>query len=59
VFLKSLKIPFIATLRDTQNYIRAADRGLGIFELAPSAVQIDLEQWKPLLKWVNSKRSMP
>ena len=59
VFLKSLKIPFIATLRDTQNYIRAAYRGLGIFELAPSAVQIDLEQWKPLLKWVNSKRSMP
>jgi chromosome partitioning protein len=59
VFLKSLKIPFIATLRDTQNYIRAADRGLGIFELAPSAVQIDLEQWKPLLKWVNSKRSLP
>jgi chromosome partitioning protein len=59
VFLKSLKIPFIATLRDTQNYIRAADRGLGIFELAPSAVQIDLDQWKPLLKWINSKRSMP
>ena len=59
VFLKSLKIPFIATLRDTQNYIRAADRGLGIFELAPSAVQIDLEQWKPLVKWINSKRSMP
>lgn len=59
VFLKSLKIPFIATLRDTQNYIRAADRGLGIFELAPSAVQIDLEQWKPLLKWINSKRSLP
>jgi chromosome partitioning protein len=58
-FLKSLKIPFIATLRDTQNYIRAADRGLGIFELAPSAVQIDLEQWKPLLRWVNSKRSIP
>ena len=59
VFLKSLKIPFVATLRDTQNYIRAADRGLGIFELAPSAVQMDLEQWKPLLKWINSKRSMP
>jgi chromosome partitioning protein len=58
-FLKSLKIPFIASLRDTQNYIRAADRGLGIFEMAPSAVQIDLEQWKPLVKWINSKRSLP
>ncbi|MDH5327506.1 MAG: AAA family ATPase [Gammaproteobacteria bacterium] len=59
VFLKSLKIPFIASLRDTQNYIRAADRGLGIFEMAPSAVQMDLDQWGPLIKWVNSKRSLP
>ena len=59
VFLKSLKVPFIATLRDTQNYIRAADRGLSIFELAPSSTQLDLEQWEPLIKWVNSKRSMP
>ena len=52
-------MPFIATLRDTQNYIRAADRGLSIFELAPSSTQLDLEQWEPLIKWVNSKRSMP
>ena len=59
VFLKSLKIPFIATLRDTQNYIRAADRGVGIFEMAPSAVAQDIEQWKPLIKWLNSKRSQP
>jgi len=59
VFLKSLKIPFVATLRDTQNYIRAADRGVGIFEMAPSAVAQDIEQWKPLIKWLNSKRSQP
>lgn len=58
-FLKSLKIPFIATLRDTQNYIRAEERGLGIFEMAPSAVAQDLEQWEPLLKWLRSKRSLP
>jgi len=59
VFLKSLKIPFIATLRDTQNYIRAADRGLSIFELPPSATTHDIEQWQPLIKWLDSKRSMP
>jgi chromosome partitioning protein len=58
-FLKSLKIPFIATLRDTQNYIRGEERGLGIFELAPSLVAHDLEQWEPLLKWLRSKRSLP
>ena len=56
-FLKSLRIPFPATLRDTQNYIRAAERGLGIGEMAPSAVQTDLEQWQPLLRWLKSKRS--
>ncbi len=58
-FLKQLKIPFLTSLRDTQNYIRAAERGLGIFELAPSAVAQDLEQWKMLTRWLNSKRSLP
>ena len=58
-FLTALDIPFVTTLRDTQNYIRAAERGLGIFEMAPSAVEFDLEQWQPLIKWLNSKRSTP
>lgn len=57
-FLKRLKIPRIATLRDTQNYIRAAERGVSIFEMAPSSVQQDLEQWKSLTRWLNSKRSI-
>ncbi len=58
-FLQSLKIPFVTTLRDTQNYIRAEERGLGIFELAPSSVTQDIEQWEPLLNWLDSKRSRP
>lgn len=58
-FLQRLKIPFVATLRDTQNYIRAAERGVSVFELAPSLVYTDLEQWQPLLKWLRSKRSLP
>lgn len=58
-FLSSLKIPFITTLRDTQNYIRAAERGVGIYEMAPSSVAHDLEQWEPLVKWLRSKRSQP
>ena len=57
LFLRSLKIPFIGTLRDSQNYIRAADRGIGLFEIAPSIVTYDLEQWKPIIRWLNSKRS--
>lgn len=58
-FLKKLDIAFIGKLRDTQNYIRAAERGLGIFELAPSSVYQDLEQWGTITRWLNSKRSLP
>ncbi len=58
-FLKSLKIPFLTSLRDTQSYIHAEERGIGIFEMAPSVVWQDLEQWQPLLRWLRSKRSFP
>jgi chromosome partitioning protein len=58
-FLKKLRIPVITHLRDSQNYIRAAERGLGIFELAPSATAKDREQWRAITRWVNSKRSQP
>jgi len=58
-FLKKLDISFIGKLRDTQNYIRAAERGLGIFELAPSSVSLDLQQWESVTRWLNSRRSMP
>lgn len=58
-FLRKLKFPYVATLRDTQNYIKAEERGVGIYEMAPSQVWQDIENWEPLVKWLNSKRSMP
>ncbi|MDH5765065.1 MAG: ParA family protein [Gammaproteobacteria bacterium] len=58
-FIKKLRVPYVATLRDTQNYIRAEERGIGIFEMAPSQVYQDLESWESLIKWLRSKRSMP
>ena len=56
-FIKKIKVPYVATLRDTQNYIRAEERGVGIFEMAPSQVAQDIEDWDPLVKWLKSKRS--
>ncbi|MDX1593004.1 MAG: ParA family protein [Gammaproteobacteria bacterium] len=58
-FLRSLEVPFVASLRDTQNYIRAADRGLSIAELAPFLVAYDRVQWAPLLGWLDSAASRP
>jgi chromosome partitioning protein len=53
------KLPFMTMLRQSQNYIRAAEKGLGIFELAPSKTYYDREQWEPLVRWLNSNRSLP
>lgn len=58
-FLDSLSIPFLTSLRDSQNYIRAAKQGLGIFELPDYEVRHDLEQWQPLLEWLGSEASLP
>ncbi len=58
-YLKHLRIPYIASLREAQNYIRSFQRGIGIHELPEYLAWPDWEQWEPLLKWLRTKRSMP
>lgn len=53
-FLGTLDVPVIAYLRDTQNYVQLAARGLTLWDVAPSRAQRDLEQWQPLLQWIDS-----
>ncbi len=53
------KLPFMTMLRQSQNYIRAAEQGLSIFEMAPHKTYYDREQWEPLLKWLISSKSLP
>lgn len=55
-FLNSLDIPLVATLRDTQNYVRSAEAGLGIYEMPRWQVQQDIEQWRQLVGWLADKR---
>ena len=52
-YLGHLKLPFITHLRESQNYIRAAEEGLAIFELAPSQVYKDVIQWDALFDWLK------
>ena len=56
---RKVRVPVLTSLRDNMNYVRAAERGLGVFELAPYATSTDREQWKPVVRWLNSKRSKP
>jgi chromosome partitioning protein len=51
-YLGTLPLPVVAWLRDTQNYVQLAARGLTLFDVAKSRVERDLEQWGPLAAWV-------
>ncbi len=53
------KFPFLTMLRASTNYIRAAERGLSVFEFAPIATAADREHWSPLTRWLQSPRSIP
>jgi chromosome partitioning protein len=55
-FLNSLEIPVVAVLRDTQNYVRSAQDGIGIHELPPSQVYQDLGEWDRLRGWLDGRR---
>lgn len=53
-YLATLNAPVVAWLRDTQNYVQMAARGLTLWDVAPSRVERDLEQWLPLQQWINA-----
>ena len=58
-YLDGMRIPYVAAFREAQNYIRAYTRGLGVFELPEYLAWPDWEQWHPLIKYLNSRRSRP
>ena len=51
-YLATLPVPVLAWLRDTQNYVQLAAHGLTLWDVAPSRVDRDLEQWAPLQRWL-------
>ncbi|MGD9834697.1 MAG: AAA family ATPase [Piscinibacter sp.] len=53
-FVEKLKVPLIGQLRDTQNYVHLAARGLTLWDVAPSRFERDLAQWQPIVEWVDA-----
>ncbi len=58
-YLEKQKSTYVAHLREAQNYVRAYTRGLSIFDLPEYIAWPDWEQWDPVVKWLDSKRSRP
>ncbi|MDH5425499.1 MAG: ParA family protein [Gammaproteobacteria bacterium] len=56
-FLDTLKIPVIAQIKDTQNYVHAAERGMGIHEIAKKQLEEDKILWDQILKQLEATAS--
>jgi chromosome partitioning protein len=52
-FVETVGVPVLGYLRDTQNYVHLAARGLTLFDVAPGRVEKDLEQWQSLCHWLD------
>jgi chromosome partitioning protein len=57
-FLETLRIPVITSIRDSQNYVRASELGVGVHEMKRYLVQPDLDEWAPLLAWLKAKEAL-
>jgi chromosome partitioning protein len=55
-FLESLDIPLVATLRDSQNYVRSAESGLGVYEMPRWQVMQDHGHWGEIMTWLGGRR---
>jgi chromosome partitioning protein len=53
-FVSGLGLPVLGHLRDTQNYVHLAARGLSLFDVQAARVAKDLEQWAPICEWLDA-----
>lgn len=58
-YLSKLKVPYLGSLREAQNYLRAYARGMGVLELPEYLAWPDWKQWEPIGEWLDSRRSQP
>lgn len=54
-FLNSLKLPFLTSIRDSENYLHAAEKGLGVFEMDEVTTAAERHELMPILKWLNGQ----
>jgi chromosome partitioning protein len=52
-FVEATGLPVLGYVRDTQNYVQLAARGLTVFDLAPERVVRDLAQWQTICRWLD------
>lgn len=56
-FLTSLRIPLVAVLRDSQNFVHAADQGIGVYEMPHYRASRDIENMSSIVEWLDKRRA--
>lgn len=56
-FLSSLRIPVVGMLRDSQNYVTAAEEGIGVYEMPHYRVQKDIEEMSKIIGWLDQNNA--
>jgi len=52
-FLKSLNMPLLTRLSDSDVYLKAVESGLGLFEMDPASSEAERAQFLPVAQWVE------
>ncbi len=55
-FLNSLGLPFLTRISDSDVYVKAAEAGIGIFEMTPTAAA-ECAEFMPIVEWVGRQRN--
>jgi chromosome partitioning protein len=53
-FLRSLGLPFLTRIRDSDTYIRAAEQGMGVFDMDARETEVEREEFLPVVHWLDS-----
>ncbi len=52
-FLSELKLPFLSKISDSDNYIRAVEKGLGVFEMDEVSTLVERQEFLPIFRWLD------
>ncbi len=58
-FLERLSISVVGELRDSQNYVHAADHGLSVGEMLKSRAHKDQKSWNSIIRWLEDRVETP
>jgi chromosome partitioning protein len=56
-FVSSLGIAFLTRVSDSDVYVDAAEKGLGIYDLPPEQCATELREFQPIVQWVSGDSS--